>query len=151
MLLDFDLRRPSVLKYLGLNRETSLNEVLTDQCDFAEALVSPLLPSLSVVAASKPVPNSAELLSSKRLSVLMDEVKGRYPDRVVVVDLPPILNADDALAVMPNLDCVLLVVGSGMSGKRELEDTLRHLRATNLLGTVLNKAQGVSEAYSYGY
>lgn len=151
MLLDFDLRRPSVLKYLGLHPATSLNEVLADECDFAEALINPLLPSLSVVAADRPVANSAELLSSERLAVLMDEVKGRYPDRIVVVDLPPVLNADDALAVMPNLDCVLLVVGAGMSAKREVEDTLRHLPATNLLGSVLNKAQGSAEAYSYGY
>lgn len=151
MLLDFDLRRPSVLKYLGLRPAQSLNEVLAGQCDFAEALVNPLLPSLSVAAADRPVANSAELLGSQRLSGLMDEVKGRYPDRIVVVDLPPVLNADDALAVMPNLDCVLLVVGAGMSSKRDLEDTLSHMPATNLLGTVLNKAQGSNEAYNYGY
>jgi protein-tyrosine kinase len=151
ILLDFDLRRPSVFDYLGVKSEPSLNEVLAGEADFGEALVSPLLPTMSVIAANRPVPNSAELLSSAQMTSLLEEVKGRYADRVVIVDLPPILNADDAIAVMPNLDCILVVVGSGMSSRRELEDTLRYLPTTNLIGTVLNKAQIGNEISSYGY
>ncbi len=149
MLLDFDLRRPSVLRYLGMEPEVSLNEVLDGDAKFSDVLSSPLLPRFSVAAAAKPVPHSAEVLSSQRLVDLVSEVKGRYRDRTVICDLPPVLNADDALAIMPSLDCVLIVIGSGMSSRLEIEEMLRRLPSSNVIGTVFNKAKVSVEAYEY--
>jgi len=54
--------------------------------------------------------------------------------------LPPITAVDDVIAVLPRVDCVLLVVGSGSSTKREIEESQRHLSRFNLLGVVVNKA-----------
>ena len=80
------------------------------------------------------------MLSSKLAERIITDLRGRYDERIVIFDLPPLLAADDAIAILPKIDCVLLVVGNGMSTEREIKDSLRHLADANLLGLVMNKA-----------
>lgn len=139
MLVDFDLRRPSIARYLGLPAPTSLNEVFDGTAQVADALVNPGLPRLVVLPAQRPVPKSSELLSSRKVGHIISDLRDRYQDRIVIFDLPPVLAADDVIAVLPRIDCVLMVVGSGMSSQKEIEEAMRHLSGANLLGVVLNK------------
>jgi len=60
---------------------------------------------------------------------------------MVLFNLPPLLSADDAMAVLPHIDCVLLVVGNGMVTTSEMNESLRYLQSANALGVVLNKAE----------
>ena len=113
-MVDFDLRRPSIARYLGLKKRTCVADVLDGSHELKDAMINPGMPRLVVLPAHKTVPNSAELLASTQIRDLVSELRGRYEERVVVFDLPPLLNADDAMSVIPNLDCVLLVVASGM-------------------------------------
>ena len=151
LLVDFDLRRPSVANYLGLDLEISLTDMLEGKCELSDILVNPGIPRLVVMATHRPLANSTEILASSRVQRLIKEIRERYEERNVIFDLPPLLNADDAMAVLPQIDCVLMVVANGMSSEREIEDALRQLPATNLLGTVLNKVQGGSQLYDYYY
>lgn len=139
MLVDFDLRRPSVARYLGLPDHTSLNEVFDGSAQVADALVNPGLPRLVVLPTQRLVPKSSELLSSRKVGHIITDLRDRYADRIVIFDLPPVLAADDVIAVLPRIDCVLLVVGSGTSSEKEIEDSMRLLGAANLLGVVLTK------------
>ncbi|MDO8903158.1 CpsD/CapB family tyrosine-protein kinase [Hydrogenophaga sp.] len=139
LLVDFDLRRPRVSSLLGLQRSVSLNEVLTDQVDLAEAMVNPGMPRLVVLPTSRPVLNASEVLSSAKVAGLITELRERYSDRIVLFDLPPVLAADDVMAILPRIDCVLMVVASGMSTEKEIEESMARLSRANLLGVVLNK------------
>jgi Mrp family chromosome partitioning ATPase len=139
MLVDFDLRRPQVANYLGLKRSVSLNDVLEGQAEVALALVNPGLPRFVVLPTGKPVAKSSEVLSSRKVGGIIADLRDRYADRTVIFDLPPILAADDVIAVLPRIDCVLMVVGSGVSTQKEIEEAMRHLGGANLLGVVLNK------------
>ena len=139
LLVDFDLRRPKVAANLGLQRKTSLNEVLEDGVDVALAMVNPGLERLVVLPTDRPVPKAAEVLASARVRELISELRDRYGDRIVIFDLPPILVADDVMAVLPQVDCVLLVVGSGASSEKEIEEAMMRLSKAQLLGLVLNK------------
>ncbi len=149
MLVDFDLRRPKVGAYLGVKLEKSLNEVLDGRADIAEALVNPGIPRLVVLPAQRPVANSAEVLSSGKVAALIQELRNRYESRIILFDLPPLLNTDDTIAVLPQIDCVLVVVGNGMSSKHDIEDSLRHLPEDKMVGVVLNKADVEKKAYYY--
>lgn len=149
LLVDFDLRRPSIANYLGLDLEVSLSDMLEGKCELSDILVNPGIPRLVVMAAHRPLANSAEILVSSRVQRLIKEIRERYEERIVIFDLPPLLNADDAIAVLPQIDCVLMVVANGMSSEREIEDALRQLAGTNMLGTVFNKAQSGRQAYTY--
>lgn len=147
MLVDFDLRKPKVAGYLGLPMDTSLNEVLDGSAALQDALVNPGIPRLVVLPTMSPVANSAETLSSRKVAKLVEELRERYASRVVIFDLPPLLNTDDAIAVLPFIDCVLMVVGEGMSSNREVEQSMRYVPPDNLLGVVLNKAEAASGSY----
>ena len=120
MLVDFDLRKPRVSEYLGLPEHLSLNDVLDGSASVPEALVNPDLPRLVVLPTQRPLAHPAEILSSAKIDNLIAELREYYDTRIVIFDLPPLLNTDDAIAVLPKIDCVLLVVGEGMSSKREI-------------------------------
>ncbi len=148
MLVDFDLRKPRVGACLGLPQHASLNEVLDGSAELPQALINPDIPRLVVLPTLRPVAHPAETLASLKVDKLIAELREYYDSRIVIFDLPPLLNSDDAMTVLPRLDCVLLVVGEGMSSKAEIAECLRHLPAANLLGVVLNKAAAASTAYN---
>jgi Mrp family chromosome partitioning ATPase len=74
------------------------------------------------------------------MSRLVDELKNRYAGRIVIFDLPPVLDASDAMAFSPYVDATLLVVEEGKTTKQEVENAVEMLSSTNILGTVLNKS-----------
>lgn len=141
MLVDFDLRKPRVGEYLGLPKGKSLNEVLEGGAAINEAFVNPGMPKLVVVPTTQSIRKSAEMLASSKVKALVKELRDRYKERIVIFDLPPLLNVDDAMSVLPQIDCALMVVGNGMVTKHEIDESLRQLHAINLLGIVLNKAE----------
>jgi protein-tyrosine kinase len=149
MLVDFDLRRPKIGAYLGIPMEKSLNDLLDGTADLPDVLVNPNMPRLVVLPTRNPVKKSSETLSSKKIADLIKDLRERYESRIVIFDLPPVLITDDAIALLPQIDCVLMVVANGMSTKREIEDSLRLLPAAKLIGTILNKAELEPRAYYY--
>jgi hypothetical protein len=149
MLVDFDLRRPKVGSYLGIPMDKSLNNLLDDTATLPEVLINPDMPRLVVLATKTPVKKSSEALSSKKIADLVRDLRERYSSRIVIFDLPPVLVTDDAIALLPKIDCILLVVANGMSTKQEIEDSIRLLPAENLIGTVFNKAEIEPMDYYY--
>ncbi len=140
MLVDFDLRQPRIGKYLGLPMEKSLNDLLEGDAALSEMLVNPGVPRLVILPTKNAVSNPSETLSSTKISSLVNEIRDRYESRIIIFDLPSLLHSDDAIAICPKIDCILMVVANGMSTQREIEDSLRHLSKSNLIGTVFNKA-----------
>lgn len=140
LLVDFDLRRPKIGTYLGINMEKSLNDLLEGAAELSDVLVNPDMPRLVVLPTKSSVKNSSETLSSKKVEDLIKDLRERYKSRIVIFDLPPVLVSDDAIALLPKIDCVLMVVADGLSTKVEIEDCLHQLSSTNLIGTVFNKA-----------
>ena len=141
MLVDFDLRRPTVSKYLGLTSGPTLNDVLSGDATVSESLVNPGLDRFVILPTAIPVKHSSEVLSSRKVSNLITEFRERYSERIVIFDLPPLLGTDDAMIMLKQVDCVLVVVGNGMVSKTDLEESMRYVDQDKLLGTVLNKAK----------
>ena len=141
MLIDFDLRRPSVARYLGLSSGPSMNDVLSGDATIAQALVNPGLDRLVILPTAMPVKHSSEVLSSQKVSNIIKDVSERYPERIVMFDTTPLLGSDDAMNLMSQVDCVLVVVGNGMVSKSELMESMRYVDNKKLLGTVLNKSE----------
>ena len=149
ILVDFDLRRPKVATYLGIHTEKSMNDYLQDKAPLKDVMFNPGIDRLVIVPTMKPVSKSAETLSSKKVTNLITELRDRYDSRIVIFDCPPVLNSDDAMVLLPQVDCILLVIANGMSTQSEIEETLYHLPKDNLLGVVFNKAETESKAYYY--
>jgi len=149
LLVDLDLRRPKIGSYLGIPMDKSLNDLLEGTAELPEVLINPDMPRLVVLPTKSPVKKSSEVLASKRMADLVEELRERYSSRVVIFDLPPVLVSDDVIAFLPQIDCVLLVIGNGMSTKREIDNSIRLLPAEKLIGTVLNKAEAENMDYYY--
>jgi protein-tyrosine kinase len=147
MLVDFDLRRPSIARYLGLRQEKSINDFLAGKAKLSEIIVNPGIPHLTILPTNKPVKQSSETLSSKNIQNLVIELKERYDSRIVIFDLPPILNADDAMVLIPQVDCVLLILGNGLHTEPEITQTMRLLAKSNILGVVINRAEVEPRTY----
>ena len=149
MLVDFDLRRPSVAKYLGLTTSPSLNDVLAGEASVAESLVNPGLERFVVLPTAIPVKHPSEVLSSSKVTNLITEFRDRYAERIVIFDLPPLLGTDDAMIMLSQVDCVLIVVGDGMVSNTDLTESLRYVDSEKLLGTILNKSKRMQ--FNRGY
>ncbi|HAF01626.1 MAG TPA: protein tyrosine kinase [Methylophilaceae bacterium] len=149
ILIDFDLRKPRVAKYLGIEGSSSFNDYLENKANLEDVLVNPGIPRLVVLPTLKPVSHPAETLSSAKVNALIQDIAERYESRIVIYDLPPILNADDALIMMKKVDCILFVVGNGMVKETEIEEAMHYIPKDKLLGMVLNKAEVSAEEYYY--
>ncbi|ALA61130.1 CpsD/CapB family tyrosine-protein kinase [Nitrospira moscoviensis] len=140
LLVDADLRSPRIPGEFGLDVQEGLTQFLLDGRPIEELLIYPNLGRLIFLPAGRATEQSAELLTTPRMSALSKELKHRYTSRVVVFDLPPVLGRADVLAFAPQLDALLLVVEEGKTSEPELQQALQVLKgSTPILGTVLNK------------
>jgi Mrp family chromosome partitioning ATPase len=143
LLVDFDFRRPSVASSLGLNPEFGADDVLTGRAPLEDCLYHPEgFERLVLLPARQRLGHSSELLAGPRSRELMSELRARYPERVIIVDLPPVLDADDALSFAPLVECGLVVAAEGRTRRNDLVRTIELLHKTPLVGTVLNRAAG---------
>jgi protein-tyrosine kinase len=149
LLVDADLRNPSIHRYLELPSGPGLVDFLTSEYPIADCLVHPEgLANLVVLPAGRSTSESTELLSSPLMVDLVKELKHFYPDRYVLFDLPPLLYAD-ALAFAPLMDGIILVVEAGRTPREEILRSLEMLKEFTVLGFVLNKMDAVSLSYDY--
>jgi protein-tyrosine kinase len=151
LLVDFDLRKPSVHERFGFTPDKGVEMCLREECGVADVLVNPMgYKKLLLLPASGPVANSSELLSSVVTRQFISEVKNRYPNRIVLFDLPPVLGADDALAFTPQIDAAIVVVGEEHTRREDLVRCFEILRDVPIIGTVLNGSR-TDSSLSYAY
>jgi Mrp family chromosome partitioning ATPase len=148
LLVDCDLKRPAIAGMFGIEPKYGTDDVLRGEAHIAQCLYHPEgFHRLVVLPARGPLEHSSEALAGPQGRSLVADVKGRYPERIVVFDLPPVLGADDALAFLPQIDCALVVVAERVTRRDDLVRCMELLRKTPIVGTVLNKATGGKSAY----
>jgi capsular exopolysaccharide synthesis family protein len=141
LLVDADLRQPSLHTYFGYTPELGFSDYLLHDAPIEDLLFHPNgLDRLVVLPGRERIENSAEMLSSPRTARLAEELKTRYKNRIIIVDAPPVLSSDDVVVTDKYVDAVLLVAEAGVTKRQELQDSLRVLSNVPVLGTVLNKA-----------
>jgi protein-tyrosine kinase len=141
LLVDADLRHPSVSAAFGLHSAPGLTEYLMADTPIADMLIHPDIDRLVILPAGAGLVNSSAALGWRRMADLVKELKNRYPSRLVVFDLPPLLHIGDVLAFAPCIEAALLVVEEGKTSRHDLERAQQLLSGTHLLGTVLNKSR----------
>jgi len=151
LLVDLDLRKPSIHEYFAYQPEYGLEDYLLRDVPIQQILFSPTIERLVILPGRETIQNSSEMLRSPKMVALVNELKHRYPDRLVVFDLPPILAADDALAFAPYTDSMLLVAEAGSTSRDDLQKALEVLKGVPVIGTVLNKSHAARSDYGYYY
>jgi protein-tyrosine kinase len=138
LLADLDLRKPSVTKYLGIDAALGLSDYFLKDTPISQCLIRPSFDRLTILPAGAPIDNSSEILGSPKIAALAHELKTRYPDRIIIYDMPPTLAQDDPIAFLPHVDAVLLVVRDGVTRISEIKQSMNVLSGANVIGTVLN-------------
>jgi len=152
LLVDADLRRPSIHKTLGLGPRSGLSNVLTGSTTLDQTITrTSILPNLFILPAGTPPPNPAELLASSAMRDILGQLSEQYDH--IVVDTPPTLSVTDAVVMSPRADAVVLVIRSGQTTKQTLRrarDILAQVNA-KVVGVLLNAVDLSSPDYYYYY
>lgn len=151
LLVDADLRRPRVHKVFGVRPPVGLTSILIGEATHDEAIIESEVPNLSLLPCGPIPPNPAELLHSQKASETFAYLRANF-DRVIV-DSPPITAVNDALALGPQLDGVVLVVRMRQTRRDQAASVLRQLRSlgSTVAGCVLNAIEPNSDSPSYYY
>jgi protein-tyrosine kinase len=148
LLVDLDLRNPSVHRRLGIEPTVGVEDCLQSRRPVHEAMVKIAgYERLTVMPARARVEQSSELIAAPRMSELMQELRTRYFNRVLIFDLPPVLLADDALAFSKDVQAGLFVVAEGKTERKGLTRSLALLDKLPIIGTVLNQSQESVDGY----
>lgn len=148
LLVDVDLRRPSLHVRLGLDNATGLSSLLTNQDSLAHVVRPSGQPNLDVITSGPVPPSPSELIASPGMEQLVTELAAGHD--VVIYDSPPILGLADAPLVAALVDGVIFIIESGRARRGSLKASLRRLRAMrpNMLGAALTMFDPAKAAHS---
>lgn len=148
-LVDCDLRRQKIHKYLNFSSEKGLVDYLVNGIPLKDLIIWPNIEKLTLISGGKTISDSTELLGSPKMKALVQEIKTRYEDRYVIFDVPPILSGADAITFAPMVDCILMVVEEGRTSIQEVKHSLEMIPNDKFLGFVLNRRKEWKKGYYY--
>ncbi len=140
LLADLDLRKPNLHSYLGIDARKGLSDYLLHGTPIPECLLRLSFDRLSILPAGTSIDKSSEVLGLPKMAALAHELKTRYPDRLIIYDMPPVLAQDDPLTFIPHVDCALMIAREGKTKTNEITQCLEILSSANIIGTVLNES-----------
>lgn len=149
LLVDMDLRNPSISNYFGLNARVGLKDYLSGDLELSEVLINPGIKRLVILPGVGRAEDSAELLSSPKMASLVADIKSQYDSRVIIFDVPPVLQTDDVSLAASYFDSTLLVLEDGKNTESNITKSLQMLEGSHLLGTVVNKSDSPPEHQNY--
>lgn len=148
LLADLDLRNPSVHRRFDFTPEIGVEDCIESNRPVQEAMVKIRgYDRLTVLPARARVEHSSELLSDRRTADMIIEMRTRYANRILVFDLPPVLQADDVLAFTRNVQAGLVVVNEGHTRREDVVRTIGLLHDLKIVGTVLNASREPVKTY----
>jgi len=150
LLIDADMRRPSVSRTIGVENTVGLSHLLTGQASARQAIRPTPVQNLWVMSAGMTPPNPSELLSSDRMKTLISNVQSG-PFDWVLIDTPPVLAVTDAVIIAPWVSGMVFIIGSEMTQRRLAERAVETLQTSrpHILGAVLNRVDIVRNKYYY--
>jgi protein-tyrosine kinase len=149
LLIDADLRRPTIHTYLNIKKQKGLADCLMGEADLSEAIIATGIGKLSIVTAGRIVSNPAELFSSNRMKDLLKEIKSRYHDRYIIFDTPPLLPFAETLSLAHLVDGVVFVVKEQSASQANVIDALDALKGCEVMGIVYNDTSTVHKLERY--
>jgi exopolysaccharide/PEP-CTERM locus tyrosine autokinase len=156
LLIDADLRKPSIQEYLGMEPGKGLSDYLAEDAVLSEMLIKIGIGRLTLLPAGTPSRNPVELFSSQKMKDFIVEIKKRYPDRFIIIDTPPVLPFAETRLLGALVDGIVFVVREGQASLENITESINVLGKSKLVGAVYNDAtnQSLKERYHdhyYGY
>ena len=152
LLVDADVARPSILKVLGLEAGAGLMDVLLNgSMDLSDVILKTNVPSLSILPPGRANRHATELLASRNMSRLLEEIASRYADRIVIFDSPPLLPTTEASVLVSQMGQVVMVVEAEKTTQNAVREALRRLEPQRRVNLIYNKTRAFPGMEYYGY
>lgn len=151
LLVDADVARPAIPERLGFAPDQGLLDLLTRrEIDVADVLMRTNIERLSILPAGSPHSRATELLASEAMARLLDELAGRYPDRILIFDAPPLLSSTESRVLATHMGQVVLVVEADRTPQSSVKAALDTVEACPVVMTMLNKIERSDSGSYYG-
>lgn len=149
VLIDLDMRNPSMFKCLGVAPPNHVLEYFEGTVEPKDLFVSIGVDNLILAGGAQTSERSSELLSNDKFEGLVSYVKSAVAKPLIIIDLPPVLSTDDALVLAPRLDAILVVTSEGKTSRDELQRAVNTLSEFRIAGFVLNRSHDAVKGYGY--
>lgn len=150
LLVDADVRRPSIHRFFGLGRTEGLCDYLQKGKNVSNHFIKTPIDKLTLLPAGSPPDNPVELLTTQKMKALIHEVSHRYEDRFIVIDSAPSSLASETAAIAKYIDGIIIVVRAGKTPRKAVTEVIEKLGKEKLLGIILNYSDHTVKKY-YGY
>lgn len=141
IVLDMDMRSPALAKLFDVRERLSIAELLRGRIE-PHQLLRRVGTNLAFGLNTEAVVGAAEVIHNERTHQMISGMVNRYKPGIVVYDLPPMLVSDDVSAILPHVDCVLMVAAAGRTTPKEINEAEQMIGSlTNFLGVMLNKSR----------
>jgi len=150
LLMDCDLRSPSIATLFGIKGTQGLSQYLSSAVALTDVLKKTFINKLTILPAGSIPQNPSELLSSEQMRLMLHEVKLRYSDRYILIDTPPPYITSDTNAIARYVDGIIIVIKQGKTRKKEVQDIVDIYGKDKILGVIQNFSSK-KVGYGYGY
>jgi len=150
LLMDCDLRKPTIHSMFGIGKTRGLSDYLKERKPLSSLLQKTFIDKLTILPAGHIPSNPSELLSSGLMRNLIHEMTARYQDRYIIVDTPPPYITSEAGAIARQVDGIILVIKHGKTRKKDVENVIEIYGKDKIIGVVQNFAEK-RPGYGYGY
>jgi len=149
LLVDCDLKQQKIHQYLGLPGEKGLADYFIKGTPMDELIIWQGIEKLTLISGGAAVKDSSELLGSPKMKSIIKEMKNRYDNRYIFLDVPPVLNVSDAIAFAPLVDSIILVVQAGRTSVNDIKKALALIPEEKFLSFVFNRNRRANKVSVY--
>jgi len=150
MFVDLDFVKPMGATSLGLDFDVDARDVLEGRAPLSKAIINAYVGEQQMlVVPCTATAGSSELIASRAMTAMFQELKRDFYSHTIILDLPPVLSSDDVIAILPQVDCVLLVVAIGTTTVAQIEECKKHLQVAEVARIVVNKVPEAKTPYYY--
>ncbi|MDD2672861.1 MAG: polysaccharide biosynthesis tyrosine autokinase, partial [Syntrophales bacterium] len=151
LLVEADLRNPSLSAWFGLSNGRGLSDYLSGEEDLPGLMAKTSIPKLSIIAGGRVPENPVELIGSLKMEKLLKELKSRYSDRFIIIDSPPLLVTSETNVISRHVDGIIFVVRAGKVPREMIQGAIATLPGEKMLGIVMNDVFFMSAALHSRY
>jgi capsular exopolysaccharide synthesis family protein len=156
LLVECDMRRPNLAKIFGLSNSRGLVDYLQSGTPIEQLIQPTSMPKLSLLTSGKPPQNPAELIGTQKMATLIEDLERQNPDRLIILDSPPMQAASEADVLAKKVDKIILVIRWGYARREHALQLVEQIGREKILGVVFNafemsRLESKLQGYYYGY
>lgn len=150
LLIDADLRSPSIHNYFGYKKVRGLSDYLCKKDRLANLFLKPGVGNLSILAAGMQRANSYRQLSSSRMTGLLKTLHAKCPDLYIIIDTAPPRLVAESKVIAELVDGIALTINHNKTNQKEITDLLNMLGRKKIIGFIMNRYEHPLKGYGYG-